>query len=556
MESTNSLLKLEFNDEHSEIAVDNEECNSVEFEIITLEKFSDARRELIAKNIADIDSRLSIIENEVASLNTEIDRLTNHADGLDYTIAVASGVVTGLLDAFFVGEWDFKTAKESANKNINDLIMSKAKEEGYTGNRLDGAIAKLEEKFKLPGDNDWKGANIGVSAASHHLDDFSHHPTPVGLVCSILSQFTEEAFYSNKDGELEVIPITVNKQNKFVGKSIPAKLFCGVINWCLAVIRTSTNWKGHLMSDMAGSKATAGAGMGIPGPMLSTLKEISALPIFNDTELPLKIHKAYTKGIGTGKGQLDIGAFNALFDGASSKMDMRTENAIKHELGRQAVPVLINEAIVRGFYFVRRLCMELKEHNCLENVNWCNVLPFKNRTIARMLTISTGTFMTVDLADAGIRAVIKSGGINPMTLEQFIIRVNFVGLGRFAIAVGIDIGMGVKKTKVEYNRRRLVGEQIALSNAKLYYKNADLLCSYGELYEAEAKMHATEADLWVEVKSTDEMMVQLQALEKMVATYLNETINKNIEIIYRMRAISTDDIETYNPGLMDEIFRR
>lgn len=553
MEATNSQFKLEFENENKDEISELTEISAVEFEIITPDKFSDARREKIAQGIADIDERLSVIDDEVSELNAEIDRLTNHADGIDYTIAVASGVVTGLLDAFFVETWDFETAKGISNKDMNDLIMSKAKKEGYSGNRLDGAIAKLEEKFKLPGDNDWKSADIGVSATSHHLDDFAHHPTPVGLICSMLSQFTEQAFYSNKNGDLAIIPISVNKQNKFIGKNVPAKLFCGVVNWCMALIR---NWKGHLMSDMAGSKATAGAGMGIPGPMLATLKEISALPVLNDTELPAKIHKAYTKGIGTKKGQIDLGAFNVLFDGASSKMDMRTENAIKHELGRQAILILVNEAIVRGFYFIRRLYMELKEKSDLELVNWNKVLPFKNRTIARMLTISTGTLMAVDLADAGIRAVIKSEGLNLMTLEQFILRVNFVGVGRFAIAVATDVGMGVKKRKKENERRRLLGEQIALLNTKLYFKNADLMCSYGDLYEKTAEMHAAEADLWIEVQSTTEMMEELQAIENAVASYFISTFNENIDIYHRMGSISVEGLEQNNPEVFEAIFRR
>ena len=37
------------------------------------------------------------------------------------------------------------------------------------------------------------------------------------------------------------------------------------------------------------------------------------------------------KGIGTGKGQVDLGVLNSLFEGASSKMDVRTERAVGHD---------------------------------------------------------------------------------------------------------------------------------------------------------------------------------------------------------------------------------
>lgn len=39
-----------------------------------------------------------------------------------------------------------------------------------------------------------------------------------------------------------------------------------------------------MASDMAGSSANAGAGTGLPGPILSLAKELSSLPIFNNSD--------------------------------------------------------------------------------------------------------------------------------------------------------------------------------------------------------------------------------------------------------------------------------
>ncbi len=131
------------------------------------------------------------------------------------------------------------------------------------------------------------------------------------------------------------------------------------------------------------------------------------------------------------------------------KFDLRTEIGVANELKRQAVPVIINECIVRGFYFIRRLCNEIKSKDIrsfdeMSRVDWKATLPFKNRTIVRMLTISTGTFMAFDLIDAAIRSAAKSGGNAAVFAKEFILKVNFVGVGRFAIAAGTDIGMGIK----------------------------------------------------------------------------------------------------------------
>ena len=127
----------------------------------------------------------------------EIEKLTCNANGVDYALAVTSGLIAGLLDAIFVGEWNFKEAKAISNEKMNDRVMIFAKKhpdyllfcnnslEGKGGTRLkpldserlETAIRFLEWKYPLPGDNSWKGVADKVTPKSHHLDDFSHHPT-------------------------------------------------------------------------------------------------------------------------------------------------------------------------------------------------------------------------------------------------------------------------------------------------------------------------------------------------------------------------------------------
>lgn len=98
------------------------------------------------------------------------------------------------------------------------------------------------------------------------------------------------------------------------------------------------NYRGHLFSDMAGSSTSAGKGndgAGLPGSFLSILKEMSSLECFKDTEFANNLRKAFQNGIGTRNSQIDLGPFNRLFEGASSKLDLRTEMAIGSELERR-----------------------------------------------------------------------------------------------------------------------------------------------------------------------------------------------------------------------------
>ncbi len=505
----------------------------VEYELLPV---IDAARPLdvycedIANETAAIDNRLDSCQKQLDKLNADIDRLSCHADGLDYTIAVISGVVAGLIDIFFVGEWDFRSAKAFSNEEMNRKVMDFAKKNGYAGNQLAGAVSYIEKKFPFPGDNTWSGADIGVSALSHHLDDFKHHPTIVGLLYSIIDQFTATSTYFNSAAEVVKIPLIIDENGLLEGKTPAAKIASGIINWCFNVAK---NRRGHLISDMAGSKSTAGAGMGIPGSLLSTLRELAALPGFKDKDFVKKLNQAYTKGIGSSEnGQVDLGAFNSLFEGASSKFDMRTEGAIKHELQRQALPVLINEMTVRAFYFIRHFTTELKETGDVSLIEWKKVLPFGNRTISRMMTVAAGVFTMVDMADAAIAAAKKSGGIqSPLFAGQFILHINFVGIGRVAVAMYADVGMGIERIFRHRKRVALCNEQINLISAKVFYK---------------------QTDMWITAESTGKTIEKAYTIMERSIVYYIDAIN---EMHSDLKTISTlsPAIVDHNPDLIEEI---
>lgn len=406
---------------------------------------------------------------ELDEANKDISNLSNHADWCDYALAVSSGIISGLIDSFFVGVWDFKNAKKQANIEINNIILNFAKKDPrYTlwckgvgrskkwkerdPNRLASAVEFLEEKYILPGDSNWNFKGSRISTSSHHLDDFCHHPTLIGMICCILVQFTGTTKYHPAHGEAVPAAVTVNEYGYFVSNQPYGKVFAGILNWFFGVAQTLKNQKGHLMSDMAGSISAVKSkhrGAGIPGTVMATLKELSILPCFNGTSFPENLRKAYRNGIGEGASQLDLGVLNNLFNGASSKFDMRTELAVEHELKKQLIPTIINEVVVRAFYFIRRFMEQMKIKSSIADIEWKKLLPVKNRTIVRMMTVASGTFCLTDLSDAAIRAGVKSGGDISVFFSKFILRVNFVGIGRFTIAVGADLCMEARKARME-----------------------------------------------------------------------------------------------------------
>lgn len=474
----------------------NDDDFSVEYSIVpAIDLFGELENSNIKENINFIKEKQACLNERIDELNVDIARLTNHADGFDYAIAACSGIICGLIDSFYVGEFDFETLKVDAHKHVNKFIEKYAKLNGWNGDgtrgskgHLKDAISFLEKKYGVDQDNVFKASGVS-STRLHHLEDLAHHPTPIGLLFAILVSFFRCSFFVDKDGKWHVevlemepqklaklwIPIVISGVLRWLvylaesnfkekeGKELPTpirklvKLIAytpGVIN----VLKVSMNWFGHLVSDMGGSKNTPDGGMGIPGIFLSLLKEISSIPPFNYTPLPKLISDWYSK----------------------DKFDLRSELAIAENLGKQSIPVILNESIVRTFYFVRHLVEEKRNCDNWHDVNWANIKPWGNRTITRMLTIAFGTFTTFDVADAAVRSAIKNGGDyeNPKFYIDLVLRINFVGIGRFVVAIYTDVNMGHRKADEIQEKLALMSKHSMYDNAIIYYLEKGL---YSEL---------------------------------------------------------------------------
>ena len=368
------------------------------------------------------------LDQIIYDLDSQIELLSSQADTLDYLVAVASGVLCGMLDVLWVGEFNLERGREIASDKVEAFVKKAAKLTGCESDDLGAAVKHLEKLFPIPSDGNTPDFGGGLQ---HHLRDFAHHPTIVGLLFSLLTQFTYKSYGTNTAGAFIIVDVP-EKSRPFIGEDVPTKILYGTLTWFF-----------HLVSDMAGSSSTAGktGGTGIPGPLLALAKELSVLPFFRDLQvgehgISLFLSKLFN---GTLLAQHDENG--QIIKDTVLKMDLRGELGIAVELGRQAIPVVANECIVRGFYFVRRLAMELKANQIcslsdIRKINWNNVKPAGNPTIARMLTVATGVFTTVDIGDAIIS-------------QKYWVSINYIGVGRFAVAIGEDVSWGLKARKVK-----------------------------------------------------------------------------------------------------------
>ena len=351
----------------------------------------------------------------------------------DVLVSLSSGILMSMIDVFMIDDISLLEAHEWGEKEINKFVIKIAKSNKYKGNDLTGAVRHLEGLAPIQADklkDDFGGG------AYHHLRDFSHHPTVVGWFFSVISQFTGNGYGTDTSGKFVSISIPKGKQPDFF-----TAIYNGTITWFL-----------HMVSDVAGSSSSLAMGKegtGLPGPLMSFLKEISSLPLIRaltkdnekgNNNFSVVCSKLFT---GTLLGEHDENG--RIVKNGQLRFDFRTELGIGHEsiLNKQHIPVIINEVIVCSFYSILRLCDELKEKAVssmeeLKNLDFKAFLPFNSVALRHMRMIATTTFSAVDITVALTKAKIKNkDNIHGFALD-FLQGINYIGLGHFTLALSFE----------------------------------------------------------------------------------------------------------------------
>ncbi|WP_216378363.1 hypothetical protein [Arcanobacterium phocae] len=381
--------------------------------------------------VAEAPSEIDLLQIEAS-----FDPTVTKADKIDYLIAASSGVLTGLLNIFLQKEFDLEAAHTWGEEKINSFVIQTAQMDAKLAGAdkpiktIEQAIRHLEEKFPMASDKLTPEFGGGLQ---HHLRDFTHHPSLVGLVFSILSQFTNKGYGTDTAGNFTVFDMpaaVLDSDSPLLGKTFGERIMISTFNWAM-----------HLISDMAGSSSTPGVGTGIPGPILSVFKEISSLPFFKNINLKYSDDKiAFSQWVS----KLFNGTMCKTADGRPLRFDFRTEVGLFAQLNSQLKAVTLNEAIVRTFYMITRLKAEIKRKNVhslsdLKRLDPKAFMPHDSRALTRMLTISSSTFVGANMTTSAIRAAIETGG-KSVNVGAFFLQINFVGVARMGVAICQDFG--------------------------------------------------------------------------------------------------------------------
>ena len=98
-------------------------------------------------------------------------------------------------------------------------------------------------------------------------------------------------------------------------------------------------------------------------------------------------------------------------------------------------------------------------------IDWDTVKPLNNPTIARMLTISTGVFTVLDIGEA-------------VATQKYWVSINYVGIGRFAVAISSDVSWGLKARDVKKIRgvyENIKHQTFGKTDANIYKRIGDKL---------------------------------------------------------------------------------
>lgn len=390
-----------------------------EQEKIKVELISDLN--ILPMNVNSLDS-------VIFNLDSQIDMLSSKADKWDYLLAVGSGIACGMMDILWTGDFFLAEGRNISAQQIDNLVKKTAKILGCESDDLKNCVKFLEDKFPIPADGSASDFGGGLQ---HHLRDFAHHPTIIGLIFSLLTQFTYKSYGTDLNGNFIMVDVP-DKSKIFIGEDIFSKIVNGTIIWFF-----------HLISDMAGSRSTVGlsGGTGIPGPILSIAKEMSVIPFFknfkkDDMSISLFLSKLFN---GTLLAKHDENG--KIIPDSIVKLDLRGEMGFVVELEKQIIPVIANECIVRTFYMIRRLAQQIKQVDIksiddFKKVRVNEIFPINSPTLARMLTVATGVFTTLDVSDAVIT-------------RKYWVSVNYVGIGRFTLALGNEMVWALKRRDIK-----------------------------------------------------------------------------------------------------------
>ena len=340
--------------------------------------------------------------------------LFEKCDKYDYFVAIMAGTLAGFVDVVFVGSPKAgesilgKYVDESTDKFVQRAAQFFWKNDKRTSGKrkkmpetLEQCISYLEQAFPVSYDARYakdlvvdEGALSGMRPLNHHLMSLAHSPDPIGLIFSIIDQFTESASFIDKGKLIRVVSQKTSGAIPYLqGSDLPSRLFCGFVNWI-----------GYLLSDISGSSSTrkegkSGRGAGIPLPFY----ELFLLCDFKDSD-----GKSFA---------------NTMISVFEQGYDLRFGATM-------AIPVIMQDLMIRVTWTIRAKFQTKRPwKDCIPNL--------RHGDLRVMLIVGDATLCVID----GMDAAIRSGGV----FVEFVLHLNIVAWFRLVKLVMKEVSIRLGK---------------------------------------------------------------------------------------------------------------
>lgn len=383
-----------------------------------------------------ISANLFLTDSEIASINERYQSALQKGvacDALDYAVAAACGIVSGIIDAVFVKAPHEGLIGKKTDKLVDDAVILLAKKCGWNPkpgneNSITSAIGFFERLAPVGYDQknskEVGGAVRHLSPKNHHIKSASHYPDIIGLISSICNQFTNTStFFDNGKGQIVIVPAAQGGY-ELVGSTTISKVVAGFSNWL---------W--HCLSDIAGSSGGRGnvdsVGMGLPIPFTEFFQ------FCNFGKFPNE------------KGQYQSFA-TVITEVYEQHYDFR------HGVS-MSIPVVINDLLISVIYLVRRhFGMDLP---------WSEAMPRNGSPeLQRMMTVGVGSLCLVDLGTAAL----SSWG----NWVKFFSELNLVAWARFGLQ-GVHELQGLAHREID--NMTSIQDDISMEWERLLAASKDLL---------------------------------------------------------------------------------
>ena len=396
--------------------------------------------------------------DETDYVDVEFEETVSEPEKKYYAAAAASGLLTGMLSSFHLSEKQLKAIGTFKEKNWSPLIVKAANFAGYKKSDYKGASKYLVSKAVRVIEKNEK--------TKEYLTVLSKHPSLTGLLFSIITQYCGKIVVLSENGE-----ITYRKLHDYyvIGESNEEKLICAALYWVFALAVNEMESKRRIIDNLE-----------IPKGLRKIIKEIAHSSFIKDFPSDYKeAEKLFSNWLEKTIKRAGLYSEKKEDDGKSHPLDSIMGMVLN--LTKEALPVLINEGIVRSMYVLLRVCTVIKEKKISTFAEFCeippeDILPEDGRILSNMCMIASALFAGANIAGAVLKGLKEKKVNGRKFAETFLAELNIVGIGRFILACAANKQYWGENIQILYQKTRKA-KASTYAQSEEYFEDGDAFAS-------------------------------------------------------------------------------